>query len=146
MMSCIRLVCVTILLTVVTASEVANLTTEVVNLTSDAANATIVVLEEKPEANDDIDGGKRSYEGYKLFRVTPESEEHLTVLRFIEKSVDSMWTLIPEEFEVERQSHVDMMVNPEQSENLRTFLECSSIPFEVNDLSSNLEHVCTSGL
>ena len=31
--------------------------------------------------------GKRTYNGYQLVRATPESEEHLDVLRFIEKGV-----------------------------------------------------------
>ena len=134
-MFCYKVVLVPLLLAVATASEVATVTPEMVNSTLDAANMTSEVLRETPEANEE----KRTYEGYKLFRVTPESEEHLQVLRFIEKSVHSIWTPIPAELEVERESHVDMMVNPMQSENLGAFLECSSIPFEVNHLSSNNE-------
>ena len=126
MMFCSPVVCVPLLLAVAAASDVANGNSEMANLTSE-------VLTETSEVKDDSDAGKRTYEGYKLFRVTPVNKEHLDVLRFIEKSVDSIWTPIPDELEAERQSHIDMMVNPMQSENLRAFLECSSIPFEVKD-------------
>ena len=115
---------VALLLTAAVASEVTTVTSDVIDLTSDTANTT-------SEAKDDPDAGKRTYKGYKLFRVTPESEEHLHALRFIEKSVDSMWTPVPEELDLERELHVDMMVNPTHANNLRAFLECSSIPFEV---------------
>ena len=104
-----------LLLAVATASEVANLTSE---------------------AEDDHDTGKKTYMGYQLFRVSPESDEHLQVLRFIEKSVDSMWTPVPNKFDADVRPHVDMMVNPTQIQHLRAFLECSSIPFEVKDDSS----------
>ena len=33
----------------------------------------------------DPETGKRTYNGYQLVRATPESEEHLEILRFIEK-------------------------------------------------------------
>ena len=83
------------------------------------------------EAPDEADTKKRTYEGYQLVRAMPHSEEHLHVLRFIEKSVDSMWTPVPIEIDPERVLHIDMMVNPSQSQHLLAFLNCSSIPFEV---------------
>ena len=107
---CHGLVYVPLLLAVAAASEVANLTFE---------------------AADDHDTGKKTYEGYQLFRVTPESDEHLQVLRFIEKSVDSLWTPVPNKFDADMRPHVDMMVNPTQIKHLEAFLECSRIPFEV---------------
>ena len=33
----------------------------------------------------DRETGKRTYNGYQLVRATPENEDHLDVLRFIEK-------------------------------------------------------------
>ena len=83
------------------------------------------------EALNDTDTEKRTYEGYQLVRVVPESEEHLQALRFIEKSVDSMWTPVPDKLDSESQPYVDMMVNPSQSEHLMAYLNCSSIPFEI---------------
>ena len=88
------------------------------------ANLTLVKV-------DDLDNGKKSYEGYQLFRVTPASDEHLQALRFIEKSVDSLWTPIPNGFDANVRSLVDMMVNPSQIKHLRAFLQSSSIPYEV---------------
>ena len=143
MMFCSQVVCVTLLLAVAgasevvnVASEVANVTSEMENMTSEASTTTSDDLKDTFDPKDYLDYGKRTYEGYKLFRVTPESEEHLKVLTFIEKSVDSMWTPIPDELEAERQTHVDMMVNPIQSAYLGAFLECSSIPFEVKFFSA----------
>ena len=86
------------------------------------------------EAEDDHDTGKKTYEGYQLFRVFPESDEHLQALKFIEKSVDSLWTPVPEKLdENERWRDVDLMVSPTQINHLRNFLESSSVPFQVND-------------
>ena len=124
MIFCTRVALVALMLTAAVASEVTTVTSDVIDLTSDIVNTT-------SKAMDDPDAGIRTYKGYKLFRVTPETEEHLRVLRFIEKSVDSMWTPIPEELDLERELHVDMMVNPTHADNFRAFLECSSIPFEV---------------
>ena len=97
---------------------------------SEFANSTF-------KAEDDQDTGKKTYEGYQLIRVSPESEEHLRALKFIEKSVDSLWTPVPEKLDVELRN-VDMMVSPTQKKHLVTFLESSSIPFEVNDWSINM--------
>ena len=124
-----RLVYVPLLFVVAAASEVANAASEVVAAASEVANPTL-------EAADDHDTGKKTYEGYQLFRVTPESEEHLQVMRFIEKSADSLWTPVPNKFDGDMRPHVDMMVNPMQIKHLRAFLECSSIPFEVMDYFS----------
>ena len=136
MIFCTQVALVPLLLTSALASEVTTVPSDVIDLTSDLANTT-------SEAKDDPDAGIRTYKGYKLFRVTPESEGHLQILRFIEKSVDSMWTPIPERMELERELHVDMMVNPTHAVNLRAFLECSSIPFEVcckQNLHQELKH------
>ena len=97
---------------------------------SEFANSTF-------EAEDDHDTGKKTYEGYQLIRVSPESEEHLQALKFIEKSVDSLWTPVPEKLDVELRN-VDMMVSPTQIKHLITFLESSSVPFQVNDCSINM--------
>ena len=110
-------VCMSLVLVVALASEVALATSEAGNEFSEALN--------------DTDTEKRTYEGYQLVRVVPESEEHLQALRFIEKSVDSMWTPVPDKLDSESQPYVDMMVNPSQSEHLMAYLNCSSIPFEV---------------
>ena len=151
MMFCSQVVCVTLLLAaagasevVNVASEVANVTSEMENMTSEASTTTSDDLKDTFDPKDYLDYGKRTYEGYKLFRVTPESEEHLKVLTFIEKSVDSIWTPIPDELEAERQTHVDIMVNPIQSAYLEAFLECSSIPFEVKDFSAILQAAIAS--
>ena len=86
------------------------------------------------EAEDDHDTGKKTYEGYQLFRAFPESDEHLQALKFIEKSVDSLWTPVPEKLdENERWRDVDLMVSPTQINHLWNFLESSSVPFQVND-------------
>ena len=124
-----RLVFVPLLLAVAAVSEVVAAASEVANAASEVANPTL-------EAADDHDNGKKTYEGYQLFRVTPESEEHLQVMRFIEKSADSLWTPVPNKFDGDMRPHVDMMVNPMQIKHLRAFLECSSIPFEVMDYFS----------
>ena len=97
---------------------------------SEFANSTL-------EAEDDHDTGKKTYEGYQLIRVSPQSGEHLRALKFIEKSVDSLWTPVPEKLDVELRN-VDMMVSPTQKKHLVTFLKSSSIPFEVNDWSINI--------
>ena len=116
---------VVLILTVAAASEFANSTFEAED---DHDNDT---------AEDDHDTWKKTYEGYQLIRVSPESEEHLQALKFIEKSVDSLWTPVPEKLDVELRN-VDMMVSPTQKKHLITFLESSSIPFEVNDWSINM--------
>ena len=64
-------VCVSLVLVVALASEVALATPEVGNEFSEALN--------------DTNTEKRTYEGYQLVRVVPQSEEHLQALRFIEK-------------------------------------------------------------
>ena len=114
-------VCLTLVLGVALAAQVTNATSEaeyeLFNLTS--------------EALDDTDTQKRTYEGYQLVRVVPESEVHLQALRLAEKSVDSIWTPIPDRLDSETQSYVDMMVNPSQSEHLMAYLNCFSIPFEI---------------
>ena len=103
----------------------------VVALASEVALATPEVGNEFSEALNDTNTEKRTYEGYQLVRVVPESEQHLQALRFIEKSVDSMWTPIPDKLDSESQPYVDMMVNPSQSEHLMAYLNCSSVPFEI---------------
>ena len=119
-----RAVCLSFVLAVAVSSEVGNITSEVPEVASEFLNVTSEVLDEPGTK-------KRTYEGYQLVRVTPQSEEHLQVLRFIEKSVDSMWTPVPTELDPERKLNVDMMVNPSQSQHLTAYLNCSSIPFEV---------------
>ena len=99
---------------------------EVANVTTEGAAGTSETVEVEPEA------AKKTYEGYQVVRVTPESEKHLQVLRFIEKSVDSLWTPIPIKLDSETKSHVDIMVNPDQVEQLKYILECSAMPYEVS--------------
>ena len=120
-----QVVCVSLVLVVALASKFAKATSDVID------DATTEFTNMTSEAVDDPDTKKRTYEGYQLVRALPDSEEHLQVLRFIEKSVDSMWTPVPIELDPERELHVDMMVNPSQSQHLMAYLNCSSIPFEV---------------
>ena len=98
---------------------------EVTNVTSEAATGTSEDVGVQPEAI------KKTYEGYQVVRVTPKSEKHLQVLRFIENSVDSLWTPIPMKLDSEKKVHVDIMANPDQVEQLKYILECSAMPFEV---------------
>ena len=107
------------------------LSSKVVKATLDAPIETKESSNMTSEAVNDPDTKKRTYEGYQLIRALPQSDEHLQALRFIEKSVDSLWTPVPVELDPERKLHVDMMVNPSQSQHLMSYLNCSSLPFEV---------------
>ena len=55
------------------------------NYRSDGKSELVLIQHMINPLQIDPETGKRMYNGYQLVRATPESEEHLDILRFIEK-------------------------------------------------------------
>lgn len=85
--------------------------------------------EEIEEVQIDAATGKRMYNQFKLFRVQPQDEEQLGIVRFIANGVQDLWTPIPAN--LTQGVSIDMLVGPKHSPYVVKFLNCSGVPYDI---------------
>lgn len=87
------------------------------------------------EAEIDQHTGVRRYDNYQLLRINPSTEEHVSILQFLDKGMVDIWNPISPN--VSLIDHADLMVAPKHAGHVKEYLRCSGM--EVQVISDNLQ-------